>query len=191
MLTCHADESSPRSIRCCRYASNDVEIYGLLPVGLSSCVHLCRSGLLSALLSITKRFHGKSLGLPLAACATSTISDAGHTGMPTSRLSGVSGGNLPLRANATSAHSCCLALPLPCDSANSLLRPLRSGLGLSRTLEGVQGASTQHRSMSGFAAGLRHHLYAQPCGPARTRTGERARCARARWDRNRTCTLRL
>jgi hypothetical protein len=96
--------SSPRFVRQCSCVSTDAESYWLMPSGMSSCVRLCRPGLLSELLSNSKRFYGKSRGLPLAACATSTITDAGHTGMPTSRLSGVSGGNLPLRANATSAR---------------------------------------------------------------------------------------
>jgi hypothetical protein len=96
--------SWPRFVRQCSCVSTDAESYWLMPSGVSSCVHLCRPGLLSELLSNAKRFYGKSRALPLAACATSTITDGGHTGMPTSRLSGVSGGNLPLRANATSAR---------------------------------------------------------------------------------------
>jgi hypothetical protein len=46
--------SSPRSVHCCWRVSTDAEFYWLLHGGMSSCVHVCRHGLLSELLSIMK-----------------------------------------------------------------------------------------------------------------------------------------
>ena len=47
--------SSPRSVHCCWCVYTDAEFYWLLHGGVSSCVHLCRHGLLSKLLSIMQR----------------------------------------------------------------------------------------------------------------------------------------
>jgi len=47
--------STRRAVHCCSRVSTDDEYYGLLPVDLSSCVRLCRRGLLSELLSIEMR----------------------------------------------------------------------------------------------------------------------------------------
>ena len=52
--------SSPRSVHCCWRASTGAEFCLLLPAGLSSCVRMCRRGLLSELLSITKRVSWES-----------------------------------------------------------------------------------------------------------------------------------
>src|SRR5689334_20367327 len=49
--------SSPRSVCHCPHTSTTSEFYWILRYAVSSCVHLCRHGLLSTLLSSMKRIR--------------------------------------------------------------------------------------------------------------------------------------